>query len=176
MNTNNIRPSSEVNAGSEPGRTPLRGQGVVGGLGWGWRITMLYSGFVIMMLFLVWKTTTVKDDLVTPDYYAKELKFQDQLDKQKRTHELKEQPQWNVNGKKIAIQFPAELVTKNVKAEILFYNAAEAKRDFTISCSPDSNGNCEVSSDKFQHGVYQMKMDWSAGGVSYFNEGTINIQ
>lgn len=145
-------------------------------LNWGWRIVILYGGFVLMMLFLVWKTTTIKDDLVTPDYYAKELRFQEQVDKQKRTHELKEQPSWNVDGKKIAIRFPTEMLPKNVKAEILFYNASSAKRDFTVSCSPDSTGLCQVNSDKLQHGVYEMKIDWSAGGVSYYNEGIINIQ
>ncbi len=145
-------------------------------LNWGWRIVILYGVFMLLMLFLVYKTTTVKDDLVTPDYYAKELKFQEQVDKQKRTNDLKEQLSWNVEGKRIAIQFPSEMLSKSVKAEILFYNASEAKRDFTVSCSPDSTGLCEVNSDKFQHGVYEMKIDWSAGGVSYYNEGTINIQ
>jgi len=145
-------------------------------LNWGWRITILYSGFVVLMLFLVYKTTTVKDDLVTPDYYARELKYQEQLDKQKRTHELKQQPVWHVNGKKVAIKFPEEMISKNVKAEILFYNPAEAKKDFSVSCSPDSSGLCEVSSEKFQHGAYQMKIDWNADGISYYNEGTINIQ
>lgn len=143
---------------------------------WGWRIVILYGGFVAMMLFLVWKTTTVKDDLVTPDYYAQELKFQEQVDKLKRTQELKEQPSWNVDGKKVAIQFPSEVIAKNVKAEILFYNASSSKRDFTVSCIPDSTGLCRVNSDKFQYGVYEMKINWSAGGVRYYNEGTINIQ
>lgn len=143
---------------------------------WGWRIVILYGGFVAMMLFLVWKTTTVKDDLVTPDYYAQELKFQEQVDKLKRTQELKEQPSWNVDGKKVAIQFPSEVIVKNVKAEILFYNASSSKRDFTVSCIPDSTGLCRVNSDKFQYGVYEMKINWSAGGVRYYNEGTINIQ
>ena len=48
----------------------------LGGINWGWRIVILYSGFVLLILFLVYKTTTVNDDLVTTDYYAKELKFQ----------------------------------------------------------------------------------------------------
>lgn len=163
---------TELSSQDKP-KAPFRGLGVIN---WGWRIVILYGGFVLLILFLVYKTTTVKDDLVTPDYYAKELKFQEQVDKQKRTHELKEQLSWNVDGKKIAIQFPTEMLNKNVKAEILFYNASEAKRDFTVTCSPDSTGLCQVNSDKLQHGVYEMKIDWSAGGVSYYNEGTINIQ
>lgn len=145
-------------------------------INWGWRIVLLYSGFVILMMFLVWKTTTVNDDLVTPDYYAKELKYQDHLDKQKRTFALKEPLMWDVKGKKVALKFPSEVLNKNVKAKIVFYSPAEAKKDFEVSCSPDSTGLCQVVSEKFQNGVYQMKIDWSADGVGYYNEGTINIQ
>lgn len=57
-------------------------------LNWGWRISILYSGFVVFMLFMVFKTTTVKDDLVTPDYYAKELEYQQHIDKQERANQL----------------------------------------------------------------------------------------
>src|SRR5688572_26354291 len=108
-------------------------------INWGWRIVGLYGGFVMLMLFLVYKTTTVKDELVTKDYYAKELNFQDQLDKQNRANQLKEPLNWNVEGKKIELQFPAEVRSKTVKAEILFYKADDAKRDFSINCSPDNN-------------------------------------
>ncbi len=145
-------------------------------INWGWRIVMLYGGFVALMSFLVWKTTCVKDDLVTPDYYAKELKYQEQLDKQKRTNELKEQLSWNVDGRKVELKFPADLVSKNVKADVLFYSPSEARKDFEVRCSPDSNGIYQVNSEKFEHGVYQMKIDWSVEGVSYYNEGLINIK
>ena len=145
-------------------------------MNWGYKIMLVYLIFISVMVFMAFKSSEQNIELVTEDYYAKELKFQEQVDKQKRTHELKEQLSWNVDGKKIDIQFPTEMLSKNVKAEILFYNASEAKRDFTVACSPDSNGLCQVNSAKLQHGVYEMKIDWSAGGVNYYNEGTINIQ
>jgi hypothetical protein len=145
-------------------------------MNWGWRIVVLYGGFVTLMLFLVYKTTTVKDDLVAKDYYAKELKFQEQLDKQNRANQLKEPLTWNVHGRKVELQFPAELMSKPVKAEILFYKTNDEKKDFVLSCSPDKEGVCQLSSAKFNRGVYQMQIDWSAGGVTYYNEGTINIQ
>ncbi len=145
-------------------------------LNWGWGIVLLYSGFVAFMLLMVFKTTTVKDDLVTPDYYAKELQYQQQMDKQKHAQELKQQPTWLVSGGQIAIRFPDEQAAQKVKAEILFYNTAEAKKDFKITCQPDSSGMCAIDAQQLQHGVYQMQIDWSAGGVGYYNEGTINIQ
>lgn len=145
-------------------------------LNWGWRISILYSGFVVFMLFMAFKTTTVKDDLVTPDYYAKELEYQQHIDKQERANQLKEKPIWQVTGNQIAIKFPGELVAKNVKAEVNFYNNAEAKKDFKITCTPDTSGVCAIDAQQLQQGVYQLQIDWSAGGVTYYNEGTINIQ
>lgn len=145
-------------------------------LNWGWRIVILYGGFVVFMLVMVYKTTTVKDALVSKDYYARELKFQEEIDKQNRANQLKEVLSWNVTGSRIELKFPEEVLSRNVNAEVLFYNASDDKRDFSLHCTPDTNGICELSSEKFQPGVYQMKIDWSANGISYYNEGTINIQ
>ena len=145
-------------------------------ISWGWRVTILYCGFVMLILFLVYKTTTVKDDLVTPDYYAKELKFQEHLDKEKRANKLKEPLSWSVGSQNISIKFPEDLGMKNTKADILFYNTAEAKKDLSISCTPDSTGVCKVSSEKLSRGIYEMQIDWSANGVSYYNEGVIKIK
>lgn len=143
---------------------------------WGWGIALLYTGFAVMMLGLVYKTTTVKDDLVTPDYYARELKFQEMLDKQKRTNQLPDKLAWQVNGKQVLIKFPAGKVPEKPKAEILFYNTAEAKNDFKVNCIADSAGVCQLNVENLARGVYQMQIDWSAGNITYYNEGTINIQ
>jgi hypothetical protein len=145
-------------------------------INWGWRIALLYSGFVVLMLFLVWKTTTVKDDLVTSDYYAKELRYQEQIDKRNRANKLKEPTRWTVKGKEVEIVFPHEVRAKKVNADILFYNPAQAKRDVKISCSADTAGVCLVTSPNLLPGVYQMQIEWTAGGIAYYNEGTINIQ
>lgn len=142
---------------------------------WGWGITLLYSGFALLMLTLAYKATMVKDDLVTPDYYVKELKFQDRLDKQKRTSELTDKLAWQVSGKHVSIKFPASKMADKVSAEILFYNSAEAKKDFTVTCVPDSSGVCNLDVQNLAQGVYQMQIDWSAGGATYYNEATINI-
>lgn len=143
---------------------------------WGWGITLLYSGFVVFMVALAIKTTTIKDDLVTPDYYAKELQYQERIDRIKNTHGLKEQPTWLVTEKAVSIKFPQEQVAQNVKAEILFYNTAQAKKDVKVTCMPDSSGLCAIDAKQLQHGVYKLQIDWNAGGVAYYNEGTINIQ
>lgn len=145
-------------------------------INWGWRIAILYGCFALFILFLVWKTTTVTDDLVTPNYYAHELRYQEQIDKAKRTSALKVQPTWRVGSQQVEIVFPEDMIESNLTAQVLFYSPSKAKNDVTVQCVPDSSGLCSIDASQLKQGVYQMKIDWSAGGVSYYNEGTINIR
>ena len=142
---------------------------------WGWGLAIFYSAFVVFMLIMVWQSTLMKTELVTNDYYGKELKFQEQLDKMKRANGLSDSVSWTVSSKQVMLSFPKEVKDKNVKAEILFYRPDNSNRDFSVSCHPDSTGNCLVASDKFHHGVYKMQIDWTAGKESYYSEGVINI-
>lgn len=145
-------------------------------LSWGWRIALLYLSFVAFMAFLVYKTTTVKDDLVTKDYYARELKFQEQIDKQTRANLLNEPLQWSVKGNAVELKFPKDVIGKNIRAEVLFYKPNNAQQDVTLSCIPSPEGICMIGSGKLGKGAYQMQIEWSADGVTYYNEGTVNIQ
>jgi len=143
---------------------------------WGWAVLIFYSGFVCFMLFMVWESTRLKTELVTTDYYGKELKYQEQLDKMKRSNILNQPLSWTVmNKKEVKLNFPSDVKGKDVKARILFYRPDNSLRDFNISCQADSTGVCIVSSDKFRHGAYKMEVDWSAGKETYYTEGVINI-
>ena len=106
-------------------------------INWGWKIVILYSAFVVLILTLVYKSTQNKIEIVTPDYYQKELAYQSQIDKEQRTKNLKEQLQWQINGKQIHLKFPADVTGKPVKAEILFYRANNSNKDFTMNLSAD---------------------------------------
>ena len=143
---------------------------------WGWGIAIVYTGFVCFMLFMVWMSTQLKTELVTNDYYGKELKFQEQLDKMRRSNVLTDTVSWMVvNKKEVRLQFPHEVNGKEVKAQILFYRPDNSLHDFNVTCQPDSTGICVVNSDKFLHGAYKMEVDWSAGKETYYTEGVVNI-
>ncbi len=142
---------------------------------WGWGIALFYSTFVAFMLFMVWQSTQMKTELVTADYYGQEVKYQQQLDKMKRSNILSQPLSWVVNNKSVQLNFPKDVKGKDVKAQILFYRPDNSLRDFNVTCNADSSGVCVVSSDKFKHGAYKMKVDWSAGNETYYTEGVVNI-
>jgi nitrogen fixation protein FixH len=142
---------------------------------WGWGIALFYTGFVVFMLFMVWCTNLMKTELVTEDYYGKELKFQEQLDKMKRSNVLSQPVNWTVLNNSVKLNFPVDVKGKDVKAKVLFYRPDNSLRDFNVNCQVDSTGVCIINSDKFHHGAYKMEVDWSAGKETYYTEGVINI-
>jgi nitrogen fixation protein FixH len=144
-------------------------------LNWGWRIAIFYMSFAAFMLFLVGKTLQEKTELVSTDYYAKELAFQDHIDKQERTRQLTEQLDWNVSANKVSLKFPSQFNAQEIKAYVTFYRPSDSSKDITVEVFPDSTGNCTVSSEKLEHGVYTMKIEWSASNNGYYNESTIKI-
>ena len=52
----------------------------VRGMNWGYKILFVYIAFIAGILLMVFKSSTQKRDLVTADYYAKELKYQERID------------------------------------------------------------------------------------------------
>lgn len=142
---------------------------------WGWGIALFYSAFVVFMMFMVWECNQMKTQMVTDNYYGKELKYQEQLDKIRRSNSLGGPLRWMVNKKSVRLTFPVEVRNKNIKANILFYRPDNSANDFNVSCFVDSSGSYTVSSEKFRHGEYRMQVDWMAGNKTYYNEGVINI-
>jgi hypothetical protein len=74
-------------------------------LNYGAFIIVLYGGFVLLMGVLVYKCTNLKVDVIKKDYYAEELAYQQQIEKQDRTHNLTQQPTWNVAGDNVTFNF-----------------------------------------------------------------------
>lgn len=144
-------------------------------INWGWRIAIVYSGFVVLMLFMVYQSTQMKAELVTPDYYAEELQYQTHIDKVNRTSKLGTALQWKVNDGNIQFTFPDEVKASAIAASVYFYCPSDSKRDATINVQA-MNGVAQLSTQQLTHGTYQMKVEWRAAGSDYFNEGTISIQ
>lgn len=142
---------------------------------WGWGIAIFYSVFVVFMVLMVWNASNQKIEMVTENYYTKELAFQKLLEKENRTNGLAEQLQWQVQPGKVVLKFPGAGSGKTVKAQILFYRPSDSSRDFTVNVTSDSEGTSVVESDKFIKGRYRMQVDWNAGNETYYKEGVINI-
>ena len=142
-------------------------------MSWGTRIAALYIGFVIMISVLVFKSNGEKVDLVSVDYYAQELKFQDKIDGQKNMNSLSGRVTCEAKNKSVTIQFPAELIGKYVTGEILFYRPSDNDLDLRTQLLLDSLGKQKIRNDKFKRGVYLMQIKCSLNSKSFYYEQQI---
>lgn len=144
-------------------------------MSWGIRIAILYGAFVAMIVFMVFRTMKENVDLVTPDYYQEELKFQDRIDRQNQSASLDQQPTVEVTAANIVIKFPAAIAAGNYSGTIRFYRPSDSSKDFSVPLQLDPSGKQTVDSGKFIKGLYEAQLSWSAGGKNYYNKCSLYI-
>ena len=125
-----------------------------------------------MVIFAMTKNT----DLVSDNYYEKEIKYQEQIDKEKRTRELSEQVKIEYAGSYISVKFPQTYNIKDIKGSILFYRPSEASRDFRLNIEPDEKGEQKIVTNKFSKGIWKVQISWKMNGSDYYNESSVRIE
>jgi hypothetical protein len=145
-------------------------------ISWGIKITMLYTGFVILILVMVSMAMNQKVDLVSKDYYEQELNYQHKIDKTNRTHALPEQLSWQVNSHDLLLKFPKQFKGQNVKGTICFFRPSDETMDKTINfLSVDSSLVLNVNTAQLKKGIYKMQIDWEANKEKYYNESVLKF-
>jgi hypothetical protein len=141
-------------------------------ISWGHKILIVYLGFVVGILVLVFLASQQKFDLVTSNYYDAELKFQNVIDKKQRVAELSAPPKISHSVNSINIQLPDEFLNKEVKGEFYLYRPSDASKDFKTNFTT-AKSFVEVALNKNLSGAYEVKLSWQADGKTYYNEQRI---
>jgi hypothetical protein len=139
---------------------------------WGYKITVFYLVFIAGIMFLVIQSSRQQMDLVTPDYYAQELKYQDKIDQSKRANGLTEPIRYQVSEKSILINFPKEFLGKNIIGNVQLYYPADEKKDILASIETNQN-QFQLSVPEKRSGMHILKVNWEVDGLSYYFEEPI---
>ena len=116
-----------------------------------------------------------KVDIVTDNYYEKELKYQEQLDKVARTRALKESFEITNTGKELIIKFP-NLPDKNQSKDLIsLYRPSDDSKDVKIPVLTDTSRTQVVSVDRLVKGYWKVKINWTSGGSEYYYESVFNL-
>ena len=144
-------------------------------ISWSTRIFFLYTGFIILIGTLVWKTTQSKVELVSEDYYEREVGFQKKLDAQTATAALSQKPVVSLTDKSLLIFFPQEFAGKEISAELKLYNNANSALDKVFSGVPVIDGKLEISSERLPAMRYTAQLAWRCEGRSYYQEFPLKL-
>jgi len=141
---------------------------------WGHKIVLVFGVFVIGILFLVYKSSQQKMDLVQRDYYADELKYQDVINASKNAKEIGGNLNIIRKGGHLLISLPASFHNASVKGVAHLYFAADEKRDISKSFET-STGEFEMELMTMMNGYYTLKLDIDLNGKQYYYEQKLNF-
>lgn len=79
-------------------------------MNWGAKITVLYLAFVAMILVLMFTCFGHPTELEYKDYYAREIKYQDQIDASTNANNLTAPIEYELQKSTIQISVPNELL------------------------------------------------------------------
>ena len=144
-------------------------------MNWGHKITLVFVTFVSGILFLVYKASQQKQELVTTDYYEKELKYQERINAVNLTEALSSHViASHVNGK-IFIDFPKEFSNTAIETNVLLYCPFNENNDQEFNLKT-LNGKLIIPVKTKQKGKYTLKINWNLGNNKYYTEQNIFIK
>jgi hypothetical protein len=143
---------------------------------WSYRITFLYLGFVGLIGTLVFISNNNKEELVSKDYYAKELAFQQRINSENNERSLKETMEHHVDEATIMLQLPESMIGKEVTGSIAFYCPSSSKKDKSFPMQFNSEGRMYLEKNKLEKGAYKMQLDWKCEGKEYYKEEVITLK
>jgi hypothetical protein len=144
-------------------------------MNWGHKIIIVFLLFAAGILTLVTKSMRTRIDMVTPNYYAEELRYQQVIDGRLEARNLSAPVSINQSGESVGLLFPAEMWNAGLKGQVLFYRPSDSRQDVSLPLVPDESGLMLVSKKRFQKGNYKVQLQWEAAGKSYFQESFVTV-
>jgi hypothetical protein len=144
-------------------------------MNWGNKLLLTFIVFATGMLYLVYRTTQTRYDLVEKDYYKSELNYQQIIDGTNEANGLTAQVALTQNEKGIQLQFPDEMKERNIIGDILFYCAYDKNKDKKFKLQIDKNAAQLFSPGSVKPGNYIVKINWKDDHKNYYSEKTIKV-
>ena len=138
-------------------------------MNWGKGIVITIIAFIgFIMYFVVSMLTDNKydHDLVTENYYQKELNYQKEINAAKNAELLKEKVTIEKTPEGLKIIFPEQFNQKLLKGKVFLYRPSNKQLDFEIPVST-SKTYLLVPENRLLDGRWNMKIEWQYNGKDY---------
>ena len=138
-------------------------------INWGTGIVIAFVLFIGFIMFFVVKSLTdesLEHELVTEDYYKKELQFQEQLNVEQRTHDLGLDLLVSRTEDGLEVVFPAGQDPKAINGKVFLYRPSDKQFDFEVSISL-SDPHLLIPKERLLDGRWNIIAEWTYQGESY---------
>ena len=133
--------------------------------------------FMSGMSYLVYRCTQQPVGLVNPEYYVQELKYSEQMNKERNALEPGKEVDifFNDASQEVVVKYPLISQGPEISGKILFFKPDNNEYDFTVPVKADANSEQQINASELPKGAWRVKINWKASDVSYYKEEKIFI-
>lgn len=146
-------------------------------INWGTGIVIAFALFMTFILYFVFKVQSDSEydhEMVTEEYYKKELEYQNQIDKQKNANNLSEKVRIESNEDGLLIVFPKDFHATKIKGKVSLYRPSNQKLDFEVPISL-STSNLLIPKTDLVGGRWDIAVEWQYEGKEFLNKKEVSL-
>ena len=135
---------------------------------------ILFMSYIAMFVYIAMNQDV---DLVSKDYYEQEIKFQDQIEKVRRTQALGDvMLNYSADNNSVLLQMPATYKDKILSGTITLFRPSNDKLDKQLPLQLGRDQSQLVDTKDLESGIWKVRVNFSDGEETYYTEKTIQIQ
>jgi len=144
---------------------------------WPLGITLAFILFALGIATLVVIACAHKVDLVRPDYYDEEIKYQAQLDRLNRTARLSDAVQITYDNARclLTLSLPPHHAGPDTVGRIELYRPSSPNLDRQLKLALDANGMQTVDATALISGLWKVRVHWTVRDEEFFADQKIIV-
>lgn len=128
--------------------------------------------FVVAIIFIatfIAFAVRQREDLVSADYYEREVRYQSQLDSMNRSQAFAARTvvTFEPTQQAIVINLP-EAKTPGATGSIHLYRPSDARMDRELPLTLNTDGTQRLDAKSLNYGLWKVRVKWNANGQDYF--------
>ena len=141
-------------------------------MNWGKSIVLYFVIFVSFIGILAYKMAVSKVDLVKPNYYQKEIDYQNEIDRNRNSAIFKsiKAIHYSPELARVTIDFPTDVKS----GEVVFYRPSDKNLDIAIALK--NAKHFEYVTKALKPGLWKVRTVWSDGTLEYYIENEFTIK
>lgn len=143
-------------------------------MNFGNKIVILYLSFVSLIVTLVILCYKQDVELVSSDYYAQEIRFQEKIDANANAEKSNYKINHFVTKNEISLMADSALLSEDFKGTITLFRPSDSKLDVIYTMN-FKNKRQIIDTKVLTRGIYKLQLSWVSNEIPYFKEEVIFI-
>jgi nitrogen fixation protein FixH len=144
---------------------------------WPYAVVIGLVSFMGYIVYFVIQAMNLDVDLVSKDYYAQEIAYQDQIDRVRRTQALGDvMINYNEEAGTILLQLPATYSDKKLNGNITLFRPSDDKLDRQLQMALGRDHSQLIEAADLEKGLWKVRVNFNDGEEAYYSEKTIQIK